>query len=270
MHAHFVADISTNLWVALSVALLLGGLSPLVGIFLVMRRFSLLADTLAHVSLLGVALSSWWHLPMSVGAFLGAVAGGGGIELFRQSRRVLSEATLALFLSGSLALAVLIFALRGIEAEELEAYLFGDLSLVTGHDVFFLAVIFIILIVFFLAFSRQLFLATLDEDLARVNGVAVNRLNLVFMLLTSAIVAAAIKIVGVLLVSALIVLPVLAALQWQLGFRKTVWLGLIISELAVIVGFIGATLSGVPSGAAIALTALLTFLFSYLFQQLRK
>jgi zinc transport system permease protein len=255
-----------SLSAALGVALLLGVLSPLVGIFLVMRRFSLLADTLAHVSLFGVAVSAWFALPISIGAFLGAVFGGIGIELFRQSRRVLSEATLAIFLSGSLALAVLLFTLRGVDSEEVEAYLFGDLTLVTGHDLFWLLAIAVVLIAFFVAFYRQLFLTTLDEDLARVNGVAVKRLSLIFMLFASIVVAAAIKIVGVLLVSSLIVLPVMAALQWRLGFRQTLLLSLSLSELAVVCGFMGAFFSGIPSGASIALTALLAFLLSYFAQ----
>lgn len=267
MDTTFLQDYS--LFSALGVALLLGVLSPLVGIFLVMRRFSLLADTLSHVSLFGVALSSWFGFPMTVGAFLGAVFGGGAIELFRQSRRVLSEATLALFLSGSLSLAVLLFALKGIDAEEIEAYLFGDLTLVTGHDFLLLLGIASVLCTFFLAFYRQLFLATLDEDLAKVNGVPVRRLNLIFMLFASMVVAVAIKIVGVLLVSSLIVLPVMAALQWQLGFKKTLLLSLGLSELTVIIGFTIAFIGGIPSGAAIALCALIAFLISYFVQYFR-
>lgn len=260
----------TAFFSAFGVAMLLGVLSPLVGIFLVMRRFSLLADTLAHVSLFGVAVSSFFGLPMTSGAFLGAVLGGGAIELFRQSRRVLSDATLALFLSGSLSLAVLLFALKGIDAEEIEAYLFGDLNLVTGHDFFLILGIASVLALFFFAFYRQLFLATLDEDLAKVNGVPVKRLNVVFMLFASMVVAVAIKIVGVLLVSSLIVLPVMAGLQWQLGFKKTLLLSLGLSEIAVIVGFMLAFAWGIPSGAVIALCTLITFLVSYFLQYFRS
>jgi zinc transport system permease protein len=245
-------------------ALLLGLLSPTIGIILVMRRFSLLADTLSHVSLFGVAVSSWFAVPMAVGAFGSAIIGGGGIELLRQSRRVLSEATLAIFLSGSLALAIIIFSLRGVDAEEIEAYLFGNLAWVGSHDFFFLLGIAVLLLLFFKIYYRQLFLATIDEDLARVSGVAVNRLNLVFMLLASMVVAAAIKVVGVLLVSALIVLPVMAALQWRLGFKKTLWMSLFLSESCVSIGLALAYFGGLPSGAAIALMALLAFLFSYI------
>lgn len=244
-------------------ALLLGLLSPIIGIILVMRRFSLLADTLAHVSLFGVAVSSWFALPMTVGALLSAIVGGGGIELLRQSRRVLSEATLAIFLSGSLALAIIIFFLRGVEAEEIESYLFGNLAWVTNQDFLSLLGIALALFIFFKAFYRQLFLATLDEDLARVNGVSVNRLNLVFMLLASTVVAAAIKVVGVLLVSALIVLPVMAALQWRRGFKQTLLVSLFLSEGSVGLGLGLAYFGGLPSGAAIALLTLLTFLVSY-------
>lgn len=244
-------------------ALLLGLVSPTVGIILVMRRFSLLADTLSHVSLFGVAVSSWFALPMSVGAFASAIIGGAGIELLRQSRRVLSEATLAIFLSGSLALAIIIFSLRGVDAEEIEAYLFGNLTWVNNQDFFLLLGIAIVLLFFFKIYYRQLFLSTIDEDLARVNGVMVNRLNLVFMLLASTVVAAAIKVVGVLLVSALIVLPVMAALQWRLGFKKTLWVSLVLSESSVSIGLVLAYYGGLPSGAAIALMALVAFLLSF-------
>ena len=244
-------------------ALLLGLLSPTVGIILVMRRFSLLADTLSHVSLFGVAVSSWFALPMPIGAFASAIIGGGGIELLRQSKRVLSEATLAIFLSGSLALAIIIFSLRGVDAEEVEAYLFGNLAWVNTHDFLFLLGITVVLGIFFKVYYRQLFLATIDEDLARVNGVAVGRLNFFFMLLASTVVAAAIKVVGVLLVSALIVLPVMAALQWRVGFKKTLWVSLFLSECSVGFGLLFAYFGGLPSGAAIALMTLLSFLLSY-------
>lgn len=247
----------------LGTAAILGLLSPLVGIFLVMRRFSLLADTLAHVSLLGVAIVSGSGIPMTTGALPAAVLGGLGIELLRQSRRVLSEATLAIFLAGSLALALIIFALQGIEGEELEHYLFGNLAAVGSTDFFLITLLAIVLILFFLVQYRRLFLVTLDEDLARVSGVQVRRLNLLFMLLASAVVAIAIKLVGVLLVSALIVLPVMAALQWRGGFKSTLATSLILSEISVGLGFSLAYFGSLPSGASIALMALLLFLISF-------
>jgi zinc transport system permease protein len=209
-------------------------------------------------------VSSWFALPMVIGAFVSAVLGGGGIELLRRSRRVLSEATLAIFLSGSLALAVMLFALRGIDAEEMEGYLFGNLAWVGTPDFVLVLCITLTLSLFFLTFYRQLFLVTLDEELARVNGIMVGRINLAFMLLASMVVAAAIKIVGVLLVSALIVLPVMAALQWRLGFKRTIGLSLVLSEVSAGLGFLLANLGGVPSGASIALVTLGAFLFSYI------
>lgn len=230
-----------------------------------MRRFSLLADTLSHVSLLGVAVSSVFGWPMTVGAFISALIGGSGIEFLRQSRRVLSEATLAVFLSGSLALAVIIFAWQGVEAEEVESYLFGNLAWVTVNDFFLLLGITLLVLVCFVVFFRQLLLITLDEDLARVNGIAVRRLNFGFMFIASTVVAAAIKVVGVLLVGALIVLPVMAALQWRRGFKQTLFLALLLSQCSVGLGFALAFFAAFPSGAAIALVALIIFFLSYVF-----
>ncbi|MEP7162738.1 MAG: metal ABC transporter permease [Candidatus Moraniibacteriota bacterium] len=261
------ADIlqNTSFLYSLGVALLLGLLSPLVGMFLVVRRFSLLADTLAHVSLLGVAIGLLFHIPITAGAMIVAVIGGWGIEMLRQSRRILSDATLAVFLSGSLAIALLLFALQNVNGDEIEGYLFGNLASVTGLDLSLLVMVAIVLLTFFFLNYQKLFVVALDEDLARVNGVHVNRLNTLFMLIASLVVAIAIKIVGVLLVSALIVLPVLAAMQWRFGFQKTLFLSILFSEMAVMTGFFVAFGWQLPSGATIALFSLSLFVFSYLF-----
>jgi zinc transport system permease protein len=261
---------SGTLTIPFLTALLLGLIAPLVGLFLVIRRFSLLADTLAHVSLLGVAVSSWFGSPMTTGALLSAVLGGLGIEALRQSRRVLSEATLAIFLSGSLAIAITLFAIRGIDAEEIEAYLFGNLAAVTLFDFSVLLMLAIALGGFFLTAFEKLFLASLDEDLAQVNGVAVKRVNFLFMFLASTVVAIAIKVVGVLLVSALVVLPAMAALQWRQGFKRTLLINLGLSEVAVILGFALAYYGALPSGAAIALVSLSVFVLSYGAQWFRR
>lgn len=259
-------DILTHAFLVRSIiaGLILGFLSPLVGIFLVVRRFSLLADTLAHVSLLGVALSMLWRLPITLGALLVAVIGGWGIEMLRQSRRIFSEASLAIFLSGSLALALILFSLQKVNGEEIEGYLFGSLASVSPTDLSLLIGIACVLVGFFILNYRKLFLIAIDEELARVSGIRTNFLNALFMFMASGVVAIAIKIVGVLLVSALIVIPVLAAMQWRLSFRQTLCVSLVISEISVVTGFFVAYIGGLPSGPTIALGALVCFIFSYL------
>ncbi len=242
--------------------LLIGLLAPLVGMFLVVRRFSLLADTLSHVSLLGVAVAVFFKLPIFLGALLGALLGGAGMEWLRRSGRVMHEAILALFLSGSLAAALVFLALvQGVNIR-LFSYLFGSITTVSPADLWWLLALSIGIILFLLLSYRKLFLIALDEDLARVDGVSVDRYNLLFILLASLVVAAAFPIVGVLLIGALMIVPVLSAMQWRLSFRLTLLLSVALAEVAVIAGFLLAYQFNLPSGATIVLTALGIFLLS--------
>ncbi len=242
--------------------LLIGLLAPLVGMFLVVRRFSLLADTLSHVSLLGVAVAVFFKLPIFLGALLGALLGGAGMEWLRRSGRVMHEAILALFLSGSLAAALVFLALvQGVNIR-LFSYLFGSITTVSPADLWWLLALSIGIVLFLLLSYRKLFLIALDEDLARVDGVSVDRYNLLFILLASLVVAAAFPIVGVLLIGALMIVPVLSAMQWRLSFRLTLLLSVALAEVAVIAGFLLAYQFNLPSGATIVLTALGIFLLS--------
>lgn len=247
---------------ALLSGLLIGILAPIVGIFLVVRRFSLLADTLSHVSLLGVAVAVFAKLPVFVGALAGSLLGGIGMEWLRRSGRVMNESILALFLSGSLAAALVFLAsVQGVNLR-LFSYLFGSITTVSAADLWWLAVLTLATLLFLVLSYRKLFLISLDEDLARVDGVPVGRYNLVFILLASLVVAAAFPIVGVLLIGALMIVPVLSAMQWRLSFRSTLFLSLLLAELAVIAGFLLAYHFSLPSGASIVLAAIGIFLIS--------
>lgn len=248
---------------ALLSGVMIGILAPLVGMFLVVRRFSLLADTLSHVSLLGVALAVFFKLPIFLGALAGSLLGGAGMEWLRRSGRVMHEAILALFLSGSLAAALVFLAsVEGVNIR-LFSYLFGSITTVSAADLWWLVTLTLGIILFLLLSYRKLFLIALDEDLARVDGVSVDRYNFLFILLASLVVAAAFPIVGVLLIGALMIVPVLSAMQWRLSFRHTLLLSVGLAEVAVVVGFLLAYQFNLPSGATIVLTALGVFLLSF-------
>jgi len=249
---------------ALIAGLLLGVLAPLIGQFLVVRRFSLLADTLSHVSLLGVALAVFFQFPIFIGALATSLIGGLGMEALRRSGKVMSESILALFFSGSLASALVLLTVSDGVSINLLSYLFGSITTVTATD---LAILFVLLIAAFIFLSfgyRKLFLLSLDEDLARVSGVSAVRYNMLFILLASAVVAGSITVVGALLIGALMIVPVLAAMQWQCSFLKTLFLSIGLAEAAVITGFLVSYQLDLPSGATIVLCTLLSFIISYL------
>ncbi len=250
---------------ALLAGIMLGVLAPVIGQFLVVRRFSLLADTLSHVSLLGVALAVFFGFPIFVGALGASLIGGIGMEQIRRSGKVMSESILALFLSGSLALALVFLAISQGVGFHLLSYLFGSISTVTSLDLKILGVLTVITLLFLINGYRKLFLISLDEDLARTSGVAVTIYNIFFIVLASAVVAGSIGIVGALLIGALMIIPIVAAMQWKLSFFMTLVMGVLFAELSVLIGYFTAYYLDLPSGATIVLIALGVFLFSYVF-----
>ena len=249
---------------------LLSIIAPLIGMFLVVRRYSLLADALAHVSLLGVALAVFFRIPIFLGALCMSLIAALGIERLRRDGRVLGEAIIALFLSSSLALSVVIMSLSNGLNVNILSYLFGSLTKVTTLDVFILTFLALFVIIFLLFFYRELFLFALDEDLAKVSGVRVGFLSNVFMVLSALTVTASLQMVGVLLIGALMVVPVLTAMQWQYSFRATLLLSVFFSFLSVVAGFCLALLFDFPSGGAIVIVSVSFFVLVYGFRHITR
>ncbi|MBI2439593.1 MAG: metal ABC transporter permease [Candidatus Moranbacteria bacterium] len=248
---------------AFEAGLLLSIIAPLIGMFLVVRRYSLFADALSHVSLLGVALALMLKIPVLLGTLFTALLAAFGIERLRMGGRVFGEAVIALFLSSSLALSVVLLGLGGNVNANLLSYLFGSLTTVTVLDVVLLLLLFIGVSFFLLFFYRELFLFSLDEDLAAVSGVRTRLINGIFVALAAVCVAAVLQIVGALLVGALLVVPVLAAMQWRMSFRRTLFLAIFFSFLSVNIGFFAAYFFDIASGGTIVICTVLFFLGSF-------
>lgn len=241
---------------ALEAGVLVGIAAPLLGMFLVVRRYSLLSDTLSHVSLLGVALALLLKIPLFFGALFLSVVSALGMERLREHGRMLGDSVIALFLSGSLALAVvLLSSLRGLNTN-IVSYLFGSLTTVTPFDVGILCVIVLLVMGFVVSQYHALFLLSLDEELARVSGVRVRMLNACFVSLAAGVVAASLQIVGALLIGALMVIPVLAALELRRGFLLTLFVAVLLSVASVVIGFFLSYHFNLASGGVIVLVAM--------------
>jgi|SRR6185369_2738734 len=247
--------------------MILAVVAPVVGMFLVVRRYSLLADSLAHVSLLGVALSLFFNIPIFFGALTTSLLAAVGMEKLRRDGYVLGEAIIALFLSSSLAISIVIMSLSHRLNANLLSYLFGSLSTVSSLDVIVLFVLGIVALFFLLFFYRELFIFSLDEDLAKVSGVRVRLLSACFMALAALTVTASLQMVGVLLIGALMVVPVLAAMQFHRGFKTTLSLSVFFSLLSVFIGFFLSYSFDIASGGAIVIVAVLFFLVTYSFNR---
>lgn len=231
-------------------------IAPLIGIFLVLRRYSLIADTLAHVSLAGVAIGALLGINPIITALGATLLSSLGIERLRTSRRVYGETALALFLSGSLALAVVLLSLaHGLNANLLN-YLFGSIVTVTTSDIYIIAALAIVVAIVLAAFYKELVYITFDEEAAQVSGIPTRLINTILILLAALTVSLAIPIVGILLIAALIVIPVVTALQLKKSFSRTIISAEIISLVSVISGIIASFYLNLSTGGTIVLIML--------------
>ncbi|MFD3273287.1 metal ABC transporter permease [Paenibacillus dendritiformis] len=238
---------------ALIGGLLIGVTGPLMGMFLVLRRLSMIGDTLAHVTIAGVALGFLLGIyPLAMGvvfALLGAVA----IERLRKAYKTYAELSIAVIMSGGVALASLFFTLGRSFNANVTNYLFGSIYTLNGTDLTVVGAVTVIVVVFMIIFFKEMFMLTFDEDAAAVNGLPVRWLNIAVTVLTALVISVAIKIVGALLVSALLTIPVATSLLLAKSFKKAVIISVLVSESAVIVGLLMAGVWNLAPGATIVL-----------------
>lgn len=248
---------------------LIGLTAPLIGIFLVVRRYSLIADTLAHVSLLGIAIGLILNINPFVTAIIASVIASIVIEQLRSEKKLLTESVLSLFLSGALAMAVVLISItKGFNAN-LYNYLFGSISIVSANDIYIIIALASILIFAVLYFFKDLFLLSFDSELAIVNKVPVKFINLFLAILAALQVSISIRAVGVLLIGALMVIPVITSFQFGLGFKKTLILSIIFSEVSIFFGLYISYYFDLASGGTIVMLNLLFFVISLLFNKFK-
>lgn len=248
---------------ALEAGVLVGVVAPAIGMFLVLRRYALIADTLSHVSLAGIALALFLGIQPLFTALATALFASLGIERLRRSDRVYGESALALFLSGSLAFAVVFLSFaRGLNAN-LFGYLFGSIVTVTQTDIVVIASASALVLLSIALFYKELVFTTFDERSARVGGIPTGFINNLLILLAALTVSLAIPIVGALLISALIVVPVVTALQFRTGFLKTMMIAEIVSVVSVFSGILLSFLFDLSTGGTIVLVMLGIFLATF-------
>jgi zinc transport system permease protein len=227
--------------------------------FLVLRRYSLIADTLSHVSLAGVAIGLLLKVNPLFTAIAAAVLSSVAIEKLRLSKKVYGESALAIFLSGSLALAIVIISFAHGFNVDLFNYLFGSILTVKQSDVYIIAILGIVVLITIIAFYKELVYITFDEEAARVSGIPTKMLNILLIALAALTVALAIPIVGVLLIAALVVIPVVAALQLKKSFKQTIFIAEVFSVFSVITGIIVSFYLNLSPGGTIVLISLFIF-----------
>ncbi|TQN31091.1 zinc transport system permease protein [Haloactinospora alba] len=238
---------------AFAAALLVGLAAPMIGTFLVQRRLALLGDGIGHVALTGVALGFLTGTSPVLTALLVSAVGAVLIEVVRARARTSGDIALALLFYGGIAGGVLLIGIApGQGSATLTAYLFGSVSSVSQQDVYVISGLALVVLAVVGYFGRELFVLCQDEDVARAHGLPVRLLSVVIAVTAALTVVIAMRVVGVLLVSALMVVPVAAAQQLSRSFRATMAVAVAIGMLSAVGGLAGAYYTGVAFGTDVA------------------
>ena len=246
---------------ALLAALLVGLTAPVIGTFLVQRRLALMGDGIGHVALTGVALGFLLGTAPVLTAIVLAIAGAIAIELLRQHGKTSGDVALALLFYGGIAGGVLLIGLApNATNANLISYLFGSISSVSRTDLAVIAVLCLGVVGVVALLRRELFAVCHDEEVARVAGLAVRSLNLTIAVTAAVTVTVAMRVVGLLLVSALMVVPVATANLFARSFFGSLGYSVAIGVVVSLAGLITAYYVDVAPGAAIVLTAIGLFL----------
>ncbi len=245
---------------ALLAAALVGLIAPLIGVFLVQRRLALLGDGMGHVALTGVGLAFLLGTAPIPTAMATAALGAFLIEFIRYRSRTAGDVALALLFYGGIAGGVLFASLApGKAASSLNSYLFGSLSTVASGDLWALGALVVAVLLVLLFFGRELFAVSLDPDIAQVQGIKVRAMSTLMAILAAIVVVVGMRVVGLLLVSAIMIVPVAAAQQVTRSFRATAALAVVIGVVASIAGLVGSFYIEAPPGPAIVIIALACF-----------
>ncbi|ASW56242.1 metal ABC transporter permease [Plantactinospora sp. KBS50] len=243
---------------ALVGALLIGLAAPALGTYLVQRRLALIGDGIGHVALTGVGAGLLLNRSPVLVAVIVAVLGAVAVELIRERGRTSGDMALAVLFYGGIAGGVVLVGLSG-RTTNLGAYLFGSLTTTSRADLVTIAVLGLLVLVSMLALRPALFAICHDEEYARVSGLPVRALNLLLAVTTAVTVTIAMRAVGVLLISALMVVPVAAAQQLTRGFRSTMSAAMVIGLASAGAGVWIAGTANTAPGATIVVLAIAVF-----------
>ncbi len=244
---------------ALTAGLIIALVAPVVGIFLVLRRYSLISDTLAHVSLSGTALGWMLGVNPMLSALAVSVGAGIFIEKLRQTKKAGGDTALSMFLTGSLAVAVILISISKGISMGLFNFLFGSIVTVTESDLITISIAAAVVVTVISGFFKELIFISFDEETARASGVKTTLVNQIFVILSAITITLCIPVVGALLISALVVVPVVTALQLKIGFVRTLVWSEVFSVTSVMAGIVIAFYANLPTGATIVMVLLTMF-----------
>lgn len=256
--------------------IIIGVLAPLLGVFVVVRRQSLIADALSHVTLAGIAFSlflekQFFHIVGSLNPlFMGmtfSVIGSLFIERLRNVYKHYQDLAIPIILSGGIGVTVIFISLADGFNTDLFSYLFGSVSAVSRTDMWTIAALAVVVLATITFLYKELFLLSFDEEHAKASGIPARFIHFVFIIIVALVIAASMRIVGVLLVSALMTLPVAAGMRLANGFKQLIAYSVIFGEIAVIGGLVSSFYLDLAPGGTIVVIAIILLLGSIILKK---
>lgn len=256
--------------------ILIGFIAPLIGAFIVVRRLSLIADALSHVTLGGISFGMFILTvipalslinPMWFG-ILFAVIGALLIEKLRTSFSNYQEIAIPIIMSAGIALSAIFISLADGFNQEIVGLLFGSISAVNLSDLTTIIVITIIVVLFITLFYKELFILSFDEEYSKVIGIP-KWIQFLFIIIVAMVISASMRVVGILLVSALITLPIAISMRLTKGFKQLIALSVVLGESAVILGLVLAFYMNISPGGVIVVLLVIMLIITMAYQKLK-
>ena len=256
--------------------ILIGFIAPLIGAFIVVRRLSLIADALSHVTLGGISFGMFlltilptlsFVNPMWFG-ILFAVIGALLIEKLRISFSNYQEIAIPIIMSAGIALSAIFISLADGFNQEIVGLLFGSISAVNLSDLNTIIIIAIIVVFFIILFYKELFILSFDEEYSKVIGIP-KWIQFLFIIIVAMVISASMRVVGILLVSALITLPIAISMRITKGFKQLIALSVALGELSVIMGLVLAFYMNISPGGVIVVLLVIMLIITMAYQKLK-
>lgn len=244
---------------AFQASFLISLIAPILGLFLILRSQTLLADTLSHISLVGVALGLLLGISPTWMNLLVVVVASVLLEYLRSVYKSYSEISIAMMMSGGMALALVLMSFNDSSAMSLNNFLFGSIVTITNEQIWFLLGITVVIILLYFFFKRPMYVLTFDEETAFTAGLPIKAMSLAFNIITGMTIAIMMPIVGALLVAAILILPAAISMRLSKSFNGVILIGILVAMFGMFGGLITSYYVDTPPGATITLIYLAVF-----------
>ncbi|MFA9559357.1 metal ABC transporter permease [Evansella sp. AB-rgal1] len=250
--------------------LIIGCICPLIGAFLLVRRITIISEALSHITLTGITAGMFLSQSIALFSFLNPLYAGlffsliGSllVEKLRQIYKHFQELAIPIILSSGIGLSAILMSLTSGSYNQWYNYLFGSIITVSLSDLLFIIITGLIALLMIGGFYKELLSISFDQEFAKVTGVSVTRFNFFFSLLIAIVISMSMKVVGILLVGAMVTLPVAASIQLAKSFKQVIFLGILFGELAMIIGIILSYYLDIATGGMIVVTGVFILLIT--------